>query len=527
MISHNIITAPTVKVVLKNGVRNTLSIRDVFYIANAIAFVDYTSPIEEYSVIRRLCVFFMAAFKPKNDNELRKIFKTKKFNMDVFDEYVAACNKNGEVFDLFDKAHPYNQSPFNENIDILQKPVTAILLEYPSGNNIIIQGSYDEILNKKITPPEAFAALCSYGVFSPASTEGPSSPNGAPPYFMLVKYKSLFEVIVGNSVPCPADEFGPSWEQEDPYREETEGTTVQYRKKKKISYRYEKTKTSLLDGMTLQSRRILLIPDEDGMVSSVYLSAGQDFTSYDTWKDIHVPYKYTIVKNKESTEEITLPPTKKISNIKPNRNKRVWQDLGLIMHAEFPIMDEHGRNVNLLPVAFLNFNKLYEEEDQKIIPIITYGVETSNASLLSVVKEKIDIPCEILNDENKSLMFYELTKLIIEAQAELRSKFAPVNQTRFMDEMNYLVFSKFVTELAETWLTCTEHMADIMAEYKKKVCLVAKDAFTEAENRKTFLTRDYLNFLKEKKAVFKNLNKLLLETKGDDSGESRTGKENH
>lgn len=46
---------------------------------------------------------------------------------------------------------------------------------------------------------------------------------------------------------------------------------------------------SLLEGLTLQPRRITLIQDADGLIRRIYFQQGRDFKGNELWQDPHVP----------------------------------------------------------------------------------------------------------------------------------------------------------------------------------------------------------------------------------------------
>lgn len=119
---------------------------------------------------------------------------------------------------------------------------------------------------------------------------------------------------------------------------------------------------SLLEGMTLQPRRIKLISGTDETIEEVYFQAGVDFRGNNLWRDPHVPYSRDV-------------KTGALSTVKPSYGRRLWRNVGSLLYSEHcqpqvvryaqDMMEEKYLNIRLLGLATsegAKYDGWYEDE---------------------------------------------------------------------------------------------------------------------------------------------------------------------
>ena len=149
--SYNVINQECIRVMYLNNDIKYVSIREAFRDAHLIKGVLYSSPVDEYSILRLLIVMAMDCYNYEKTATIKKALKENRFDMDKFDDYIKFCEKDGPVFDLFDPQRPFLQTrnwllTDEEKKDEKKKlfPVSKIFARIPSGNNHCIYVPFHE-----------------------------------------------------------------------------------------------------------------------------------------------------------------------------------------------------------------------------------------------------------------------------------------------------------------------------------------------------------------------------------------------
>ena len=167
-----------------------------------------------------------------------------------------------------------------------------------------------------------------------------------------------------------------------------------WRANKIVKKGIEVIETSILDGMTFESRAIKLIPD-NGRVKEIYYGSGLRFVAKDGWIDPHVAY----IKN-------TTPEKRVWKEISPNYNKesnytkRVWQELGFLLSSNTDSVkqDSKGAYESIFPSVFKNIKNT--EDDYFVVDVyalISEGATTQTiTNKVKMIKERLSFPYDIL-----------------------------------------------------------------------------------------------------------------------------------
>lgn len=354
--SFDVMRDPWIPCVDPGGKTAPYGIRELLLNAHSLSEVRVVSPLQEYGIYRLLTVVAMDMLRPKDAESMGELLAAGRFDKEQVDAYIALCEKDGPCFDLFDKNKPFMQDAFDPRYDgdKCVKPVSILLHDLPGGNNHI---HFDHRLadTHRFSYAECAGALCAVNVFCTAGLQGPSSINGAPPYYALIKGRRLYESLILNCIPDYAKptaryaQPGPAWRSPNTRAPGEEVASV-----------------SLLEGMTLRARRICLIDSADGRVSKAYFQKGVHFVGYSAWRDPH-----TILAEKGSS-------------IKPSLDKDPWRNVAMLFAA-----NEHA------PLVVRQSAKLLDPEQS--VEVVVYGVVTRQAALDIWLRDTLVAPVRMLN----------------------------------------------------------------------------------------------------------------------------------
>lgn len=344
-----------------DGSDDILSILDALKQADQIAEISDPSAMIEYGLYRLLAVVLMDALRPKNDNALRKLLARGSFDPAVLESYISICRTEGATFDIFDEERPFLQARPHAAWDGVRKPVSILDYTLPTGGN---HTHFDHRSQNDVamTYAEAARRLPSIQLFCTAAVQGyPSTINGAPPYYILMRGDTLFETLVLSMI-----------------SEQTAGTMsfdappVWWRSDSQIEPKAAVVQTSLLFGALFPARRVRLIPHE-GCVREVYFMQGLNFDkSTQAWTDPHVAYGY----DKKTGRY----------NWKPHSGSAVWRNIGMLtLRGSLPQILRQYAN---------------RPDAKALVRLQVYGVETSQASYLDSRRFELQLPDAIVgNDE--------------------------------------------------------------------------------------------------------------------------------
>lgn len=361
--SFDVLTQGWIPVIDLSGQSKQMGIRDVLLQAHELREISDVSPLKEYAIYRFLIVFLMDAVRPEDSFAIDELLEVGKFDEELLDEYISQCRTEGVRFDLFDEQRPFMQAPFCTEWDKVRKPVSTLDYVVPNGNN---HTHFDHRENQAIafSYGEAMRMILAAQLFCTAGAQGyPSGVNGAPPYYVLIHGKNLFQTLVCSMIGI---------EQIRDF----DSMPVSWRNERIVVPKEQVTKTSWLYGMQFPARRILLIPDEKTCtVKEVYFSQGLNYTAADNWTDPHVTYR----KNKDGW----FP-------WRPNHEKAIWRNLhDMIGENKSAIVAQYAEN--------LEYRLL---EQSRYVPLTIYGVQTNNANYLTAIRQDFNIPEAMLHDQN-------------------------------------------------------------------------------------------------------------------------------
>ena len=244
-----------------------ISLKTLFNDAHIIDSISDENDMTNLGILRLACVFLMDMAKMENVDDRKNLLKKSSFDMSVFNEYINACEKHGNCFDLFDINFPFLQTP---NMNDGEKFVSNISDFACSGTETLFFGGKYESLYA-FTPAQCARSLCQK--MTTVIKDGGSGYHTFFPIknaiFMLCKGKNLYETIVLNSI------SKNEWI--------SQGTIYNYGTEKEkgmkgpfwmqtpsVSGEKVDIELSLLAMMTFMPVNINLILDDDGLVRRVY-----------------------------------------------------------------------------------------------------------------------------------------------------------------------------------------------------------------------------------------------------------------
>lgn len=441
--SFNVLDEPWIPVVTLDGTKELLGIRDTLSRASNLREISVVSPLEEFSVYRFLSVFLMDALRPKRTSTIKRLLKEGCFDMDRIEDYISLCENEGVSFDLFDEDRPFMQSAYVKEWDKEPKPISAIDCFLPSGNNHL-HFEHGEAEAKAVSVDKAVRLLLTIQQFCTAAAQGyPSGVNASPPYFGVVKGENLFETLTYCLLPLQMIDV--------PFDE----PPVIWRSASEVMQKEAVGQTSWLRGMLFPARRVCLIPpNEENVITGVYLSQGENFVNKETWTDPFVTYRML------DTGRVPL---------RPKGEKPVWRSM-------YEITGRVGRSQLLhqyLDLADLSYARM-----------TMYGVETNQASYLNIMRHDIRFRREITEQEE----LVGLLKTMVTASERLARKLRhclrdenTVPEAVTNDAVSYY-YGKCETKFWEHCKNCAN--ADTIQEHYRDWCREigqnAQEAYSKA-----------------------------------------------
>lgn len=356
-VSFSVLDQAWIPVVALNGREEMLGVREVFARSHELREIFSASPLEEYSLYRFLGLFLMDMLRPESEIEIEDLLSAGSFDMDAVEKYIAVCKAEGVSFDLFDKERPFLQSKYDPAVDGDARPVSVLDCTRASGNN---HTHFDhETSDQTLAPGKAVRLLLATYLFCTAAAQGyPSGVNASPPYFGVIQGKTLFETLV--STLMPLDSIGITFDT----------PPVLWRRTAPIIPKQEVGKTSWLHGMLFPTRRIHLVPNEQGNVTAVHLCQGENFVNKQSWRDPYVTYR--------NGKDGFFP-------MRPSADRAIWRNLSDIVNIR-------GGQASQLLTLYRNIQM------HDAVNLTLYGVETSQASYLGVYRHSLSFPLALTED---------------------------------------------------------------------------------------------------------------------------------
>lgn len=306
--TFNLIDSPWIPVVTGDGCREEIGLRDAFLRAPELREVEEPIPIVECGLYRLLVALAGDIYNLSlgGMNAWGRLLSEGEWPQEAVDAYFL---KWRDRFDLFAPKKPFLQTA--TGADEKPKPLAALLPAIPSGTNANhFHHAQEEEFG--VSPAAAARLLTTIAPFMTAGGAGLApSINGAPPWYVLIRGRNLFETVLLNTYAdrLPQEIQGaplspPAWRSD---------RTLQSERRKEAG---------ALEALTWQPRRIRLLAGPGGVCSltgqaadvivrTMHFSAGEsvDFN----WHDPHVPYKLA--------DAGRLP-------LRPREGRQIWRDSG-------------------------------------------------------------------------------------------------------------------------------------------------------------------------------------------------------
>ena len=389
---YSVLYDPVISVSMMNGETRDIGLYDAFRQASDIRDIQGDSPLERFAVLRLLTAFAMDMIHPKSWMDRKDLLEEGSFDTSLLDAYIADCEKDGSRFDLFDPEHPFMQARYNSEYDKPSnlKTIENLSITLPSGNNHIflnhcVEGSTE------LTPMQAFKYLLVLYVFSAQSGRGYTfGVNNGLPIYAWVQGGNLFETLVLNMVAeneCRPIEYGLV---EVPWRKES-------------VLRGEIADISFLEALTWQSRRVTLVPEEDGFVKKLYIQMGPIYRGKGLWFDPNVAYRYTKKGEWES--------------VKPQNGRALWRDVGTLL------IDQSGSTIRP-PLVIMQAPRILDT-DSVWLNIAEVGLTTKTGSKGAYgewMEDQFSLPRILLINDVLAMMLRDDIEVVEKVEKELRKQ---------------------------------------------------------------------------------------------------------
>ena len=360
-------TDPVFRVRRLDGGIQRMGLKETLMQAHTCRDLIGRTPTGRIALLRLILAFLEDSLQPEDMDARRDLYESGAFDMEAIEKYVEACEAAGPRFLLDDEKHPFMQAAYDPELDAkAEKPVAALVMDVPSGNNHVHFDHRTE-WNHELNASEAFEALLETYLFCPSGTAGPSNVNNTPPVYFLLMGENLFQTLVLNMV--SREELDPI-----PFGE----GAVPWRSSAVIHPNEEIKSVSFLQAFTWRPRRAKLNFDAEGNVSTCFLQPGLDFKGDKRWYDPHAAYS-----QKKDQSYRTL---------KPEPGRQIWRDIGSILKGQ-------GR-IQPMPVA--NQSNIREDLPNSLVRVEAVGLQTNNASLLGWTHETMNLPNAFLEDADKA-----------------------------------------------------------------------------------------------------------------------------
>lgn len=347
--------------------------------AHLLAAVRDPLPPVECSIIRELVTFAHDIFMPRTGAEWQAVWKQKRFDADKVREYFRL---HADKMRLFDDKHPFLQDAGADGPD---KPLAGLLPSQPAGTNAahFHHGVEDEFA---VSPATAARLLTTIAPFMTAGGAGLSpSINGAPPWYVLLQGKTLFETVW---LSCPVREVAEGEEEDVPAWRDLRATVKE-----------DRNECGFLEALTWRPRRIRLVPKKapegkgycditglpsEDLVARMKFSAGWS-TRFDKfeWTDPHVPYRIT-------KEGKTV--------LRPKENRDLWRDAGALAlgrgkESQRPAIVKQFADFQLAGYGHL--------PPDTPLSFVAYGMRTDmKMKIFEWHREELSLPVPLILDEH-------------------------------------------------------------------------------------------------------------------------------
>lgn len=381
MATFDVLRQPWIPVVEKSGGTEELGIIPLLVRAHELSAIEDPSPVVQFGLHRVLIAFVMDAYGLKTEADWLALWEQGYFDEGRLEQYIIQC---GNRFNLFDNERPFMQSSVDPAAEKKEKMISTLMPELASGNNFT---HFDHVADAhRVSPAVAARAICAVADFCTAGLQGPSSVNGAPPWYVLLRGRSLFETMLFN---CYVGQLPEHINRE---------AAPPWRRGEGLVSNKVVDKVGFLEGLVFQPRYLRLLPDDEGgvctvsgkrcetLVSRLYYAAGFNLQDIGRWQDPHAAYLIT---------------EKGISTLKPKQGKAAWRDMGalLLLKSE----QDSSKRLYMRPCIINQYEKFSSSErifrrEEMLVDI--YGLFTDQAKVKEWQFERMSVPLRLLGLPN-------------------------------------------------------------------------------------------------------------------------------
>lgn len=376
--TYNVASEPWLPVLTEGGELRELGLRELLCEAHTLREVQDPAPTVEFGVYRLLTAFVLDIFAPHSTAVLTNLLDAGKFDPAPVNAYFA---RYADRFDLFHPQFPFLQT--GGMTTEAAKPLAGLLPFLPSGTaaSHFYHAPETEL---GVSPAVAARLLTASAPFMTAGGAGLSpSLNGAPPWYVLLGGRNLFETLCLNVpvdpyVPQGLTDTPPAWRNDQP----PTGDRC--------------TRTSLAEALTWRPRRIQLVPGGPGrctltgretptLIQTMKFTAGAA-CALETWRDPAASYRL-------SKEGALI--------VRPQEGKAVWRDTGplALLHA-----GTHGRGEDAIqyerPRLLDQFAALSRDawwSGQTELRLTVYGMRTDlKMKVFEWQRETLSLPVPLI-----------------------------------------------------------------------------------------------------------------------------------
>jgi len=379
MPTFDLLVEPWIPVVRSDGSPGEMGLRQVLADAPSLREIRDPIPTIEFGLYRLLVALVMDIFELRETPDLEDLLAAGHFDGQRVNAYF---ERWGDRFDLFHPEHPCMQTAGMENED--EKPLAALLPAVPSGTNALHFHHHTEN-TFAVSQAAAARLLATMSSFMTAGGAGLSpSINGAPPWYVLIQGKSVFDTVCLNCcvspLPQATGDAPPAWRNSRP-----------------IDDTQRRTGTSLLEALTWRPRRIQLIPSGTGIcsltgVQSPTIVRTMRFCAGDSrdfgWRDPNVAYHMR---------------ADRVAPLRPREGRELWRDTGaLAMLHEHDRLGDGDRASERFerPVIVTQFARLVADgvlDAQATLNLAAYGMRTDmKMKVFEWQREPLSLPAPLV-----------------------------------------------------------------------------------------------------------------------------------
>lgn len=376
--TYDVVIEPWIPVLTDSGELREMGLQELLCKAHTLRGVQDPAPTVEFGLYRLLTALVLDIFASDSTAALTDLLDAGAFDSAAVDAYFA---RYADRFDLFHPKFPFLQTGGMTTEPA--KPLAALLPFLPSGTAASHFHHAPEA-EFGVSPAVAARLLTMQSPFMTAGGAGLSpSLNGAPPWYVLLSGRNLFETLCLN---VPVDPYVPQGLTNTPpaWRNEQAPTGDRC------------TRTSLREALTWRPRRIQLVPGGPGrctltgretptLIQTMKFTAGAS-CALETWRDPAAAYRL-------SKDGALI--------LRPQEGKAIWRDTGplALLHA-----GTHGRSEDTIQYARPRLVDQFAElsgdqwwSGQPDLKLTVYGMRTDlKMKVFEWQRETLSLPVPLI-----------------------------------------------------------------------------------------------------------------------------------